>query len=152
MKDKETEGHGGQAKKRRPLRAAAIFLLIALLVFAVVAFAAYRGGTGFDVLSRYFSYGKAEEAGGAVVYDYDADSSNRFAVLGEYLLVLSETNLALLNDQGGEVLSRSVKMSAPAIHVAAAGPLPMTWAARSFMWPTARARCRPCLRRSCPVR
>ena len=119
MKDKETEGRrdAGQAKKRRPLRSAAIFIVIAAAVFAVVAFAAYRDGTGFDVLSRYFSYGKAEEAGGAAVYDYDADSSNRFAVLGEYLLVLSETNLALLNDQGGEVWSRSVKMAAPALHV-----------------------------------
>lgn len=119
MKDKETEGRrdAGQVKKRRPLRSAAVFAVIAAAVFAVVAFAAYRDGTGFDVLSRYFSYGKAEEAGGAAVYDYDADSSNRFAVLGEYLLVLSQTNLALLNDQGGEVWSRGVKMTAPALHV-----------------------------------
>ena len=117
MNDKESRREAATVKKRHPFRSAAIFLLIALAVFVVVAFAAYRDGTGFDVLSRYFSYGKAEEVGGAVVYDYDADSSNRFAVLGEYLLVLSETNLSLLNDQGGEVLSRSVKMTAPAIHV-----------------------------------
>ena len=117
MNDKESRREAATVKKRHPFRSVLIFLLVALAVFGVVAFAAYRDGTGFDVLSRYFSYGKAEEAGGAVVYDYDADSSNRFAVLGEYLLVLSETNLSLLNDQGGEVLSRSVKMTAPAIHV-----------------------------------
>ena len=118
MRDKEKEARKDEAqpKKRHPLWGIAILAVTAAVVFTVVAFAAYRDGTGFDVLSRYFSYGKAEEAGGAAVYDYDADSSNRFAVLGEYLLVLSETNLSLLNDQGGEVWSRSVKMTAPALH------------------------------------
>lgn len=103
-------------KKGHPLRGAAIFAVTLIAVLAVVVFAAYRDGTGFDVLRRYFNYGRAESAGGAAVYHYDASSSNCFAALGEKLVVLSDTSLTLLDPQGGEVWSRNVKMSAPALH------------------------------------
>ena len=42
----------------------------------------------FDVLRRYFNYGSVEKAGGETVYDYDASSTNRFAVLGDHLVVV----------------------------------------------------------------
>ena len=77
--------------------------------------AAYRDGTGFDVLRRYFNYGSVEKAGGETVYDYDASSTNRFAVLGDHLVVLSSTSLELLDPDGGTVWSASVKMEAPAL-------------------------------------
>lgn len=63
------------------------------MVLGVVLVAAYRDGTGFDVLRRFFSYGTVEKAGGETVYRYDASPSNRFAVLGDHLVVLSSTAL-----------------------------------------------------------
>lgn len=116
-KDIWNDDDGEEAQRRHsPLKGFAIFFVTLLAVLAVVVFAAYRDGTGFDVLRRYFSYGAAESAGGAAVYKYDASSANRYAALGEQLVVLSETNLAVLNAQGGEVWSTGVKMAAPALH------------------------------------
>ena len=43
--------------------------VIMVLVLGVVVIAAYRDGTGFDVLRRYFSYGRAEQNAEAG-YDY----------------------------------------------------------------------------------
>ena len=100
-----------QKKKHRVLP----FLLIAAAVLAVVVFAAYRDGTGFDVLRRYFNYGSVEKAGGGTVYDYDAAADNRFAVLGDQLVVLSGTSLRVLDASGGEVWSTPVNMAAPAL-------------------------------------
>jgi hypothetical protein len=67
----------------------------------VVLFAAYRDGTGFDALRRYLNYGKeATVVDGNSLYDYDASSNNRFAVLGNRLVVLSDTRLRLLDPDG----------------------------------------------------
>jgi len=84
-------------------------------VLLVVLFAAYRDGTGFDVLRRYLHYGRPEQAGGEVVYRYDASGKNRFAVLGESLVVLSDASLRLLGGAGEEVWSAPVTMTAPAL-------------------------------------
>ncbi len=91
------------------------FLLVLIVVLGVVALAAYRDGTGFDMLRRYLNYGRPSEAGGEVLYDYDASGKNRFAVLGDYLAVLSDTSLRLLDKNGGEAWSEQVNMSAPAL-------------------------------------
>lgn len=107
---------GEEAPRRpSPLRGFAVFFMTLLAVLAVVVFAAYRDGTGFDVLRRYFNYGAAESAGGAAVYKYDASSANRYAVLGEHMVVLSETSLSILDAQGGTVWSTGVNFSAPAL-------------------------------------
>ena len=102
-------------RRHSALRGFAVFFLTLTAVLAVVVFAAYRDGTGFDVLRRYFNYGAAESAGGTVVYDYDVSSANRFAVLGENLAVLSETSFSVLDAQGGQVWSTGVKMACPAL-------------------------------------
>lgn len=102
--------------RRRKLRGFLIFLMTLVAVLGVVVFAAYRDGTGFDVLRRYLNYGSVEKAGGESVYDYDASASNRFAVLGDRLVVLSDTRLRVLNSSGGEVWSTAVNMTAPALH------------------------------------
>lgn len=102
--------------RRKALRGFLLFLLTLVAVFGVVVFAAYRDGTGFDVLRRYLSYGSAEKAGGETVYNYDAFASNRFALLGEHLVVLSDTRLRVLDVGGGEVWSTAVNMTAPALH------------------------------------
>ena len=98
-------------KKRSRLRRFLLFFLALVVVLAIVLVAAWRDGTGFDALRRYFSYGSEEEEN----YIYDASSSNRFAVLGERLVVLSDTSLRLLDRGGEEVWSTQVKMNTPAL-------------------------------------
>ena len=112
----DNDGEDEEKKPRRKLRGCLIFFLTMVAVLGVVVFAAYRDGTGFDALRRYLNYGSVEKAGGESVYDYDASASNRFAALGDRLVMLSDTRLCVLNDSGGEVWSTAVNMSAPALH------------------------------------
>lgn len=100
---------------RRPIRSFLSFLLLLLAVLLVVLLAAYRDGTGFDILRRYLHYGRAEQAGGETVYHFDASSKNRFALLGESLVVLSDASLSLYNGAGEEVWSSPVTMTSPAL-------------------------------------
>ena len=87
-------------KKRRALRSFLVFFLVLVVVLGVVVVAAYRDGTGFDVLRRYLNYGSGESIGGETIYDYDAAPSNRFAVVGDRLVVLSTSSLRILDSKG----------------------------------------------------
>ena len=102
-------------RKGGRLRRFGIFFLILAAVLAVVIVAAYRDGTGFDALQRLFSYGGGTETTEETGYHYDASDSNRFAVLGNSLVVLSDTKLQVLGRNGEELWSTSVGMSAPAL-------------------------------------
>ena len=102
-------------RKGGRLRRFGIFFLILAAVLAVVIVAAYRDGTGFDALQRLFSYGGGTETTEETGYHYDASDSNRFAVLGNSLVVLSDTKLQVLGQNGEELWSASVRMSAPAL-------------------------------------
>ena len=97
------------AKKPRRLRRFLIFLLVLVIVLGIVALAAWRDGTGFDALRRYFSYGGAESSGEAE-YRYDESSSNRFALLEDTLVVLSDTSLRLVGQDGEDVWSVPIRM------------------------------------------
>ena len=78
----DDDGEREEGKKRgHLLRNFLIFLLVLVIVLGIVALAAWRDGTGFDALRRYFSYGGAESSGEAE-YRYDESSSNRFAPIG----------------------------------------------------------------------
>ncbi len=111
-----TEKHEDKSKERRhPVRSFLSFLLMLAAVLLVVFFAAYRDGTGFDVLRRYLHYGRAEQVGGEAVYHYEAASKNRFALLGENLVVLSDASLSVLGSGGEEIWSAPVNMTAPAL-------------------------------------
>lgn len=105
-------------KKSRRLRRFLIFLLVLVVVLGIVALAAWRDGTGFDALRRYFSYGSAESSSGSETYRYDASSANRFALLDDTLVVLSDTSLRLVSQGGEEVWSTSIRMSTPALESA----------------------------------
>ena len=105
------------AKKPRRLRRFLIFLLVLVIVLGIVALAAWRDGTGFDALRRYFSYGGAESSGEAE-YRYDESSSNRFALLEDTLVVLSDTSLRLVGQDGEDIWSVPIRMSAPALECA----------------------------------
>lgn len=101
-------------QKPHRLRRFSIFFLTLVLVLAVVLLAAWRDGTGFDALQRFFSYGSVEKTGGDG-YHYDASASNRFALCGSALVVLSDTRLKVLDEAGTEIVSLPVKMKAPAL-------------------------------------
>lgn len=104
----------GLKPKSHGLRNFFIFFLTLAAVLLVVLAAAWRDGTGLDVLRRYFTYGRSE-SGSSAGYVYDASSSNRFAQLGSTLVVLSETALTLTDGDGDTVWTTSVKMENPAI-------------------------------------
>jgi hypothetical protein len=104
-------------KKRGKFRRFLPFFVILAVVLGIVFAAAYRDGTGFDVLHRLFSYGSSEKKSGTTEYAYDSSSENRFAALGDSLVVLSNTELKVLDGNGKEVYSTPVKMSAPALSV-----------------------------------
>ena len=112
----DNDGEEDEApRKGGRLRRFGIFFLVLAAVLGVVLVAAYRDGTGFDALRRMFSYGSGEESTAEAQYDYDASDSNRFAVLGDSLVVLSDTKLQVLARGGEEIWSTSVRMSAPAL-------------------------------------
>ena len=111
----DDDGEEQKPKKRRKLPGILLFLLTLVVVLGVVLVAAYRDGTGFDVLRRYFSYSREEKTSGNAGYDYDASASNRFAALGDTLVVLSNTSLRLLGQGGEEVWSANVQMESPAL-------------------------------------
>jgi hypothetical protein len=53
----------------------------------------------------FFSYGSSEKKSGTTEYAYDSSSENRFAALGDSLVVLSNTELKVLDGNGKEVYS-----------------------------------------------
>ena len=110
-----------EGKGVKLLRAAANGVVL-LLVLAVVMVAAYRDGTGFDFLRRWFAYGTTELADS---YVYDAAVNNRFALLGDGMAVLSGTELRVLAGDGSTVLSKPLNMRSPAL--AAAGTVAVAY-------------------------
>ena len=92
----DDDGAKEPPKKRRMLRKFLIFLLVLIAVLGLVLVAAWRDGTGFDALRRYFAYGTEAVGGEKTVYRYDTDNTNRFARVGTgSLVILSDTSLRL---------------------------------------------------------
>ena len=67
MSEKRLVKFKKEGEKRRPIRGFLSFALMLAAVLLVVLFAAYRDGTGFDILRRYLHYGRSEQVGGATV-------------------------------------------------------------------------------------
>lgn len=101
-----------QDQSGRPVTWLAAVIVLAL---SLAALTAWRGGTGLDVARRYLHYGTPERAGGEILYRYEQSGKNRFAVLGDYLAVLSDTELRVADNVGGTVWSQTVHMTAPAM-------------------------------------
>ena len=68
---------GEKTPRKHPvLRGLLVFFLTLIVVLGIVLVAAYRDGTGFDTLRRYFSYGSTETVSGETVfYKYGAAPS-----------------------------------------------------------------------------
>ena len=98
---------------KKPAFWVAAVAVLAVVLGAVLA-AAYLDLSNFDSLRRALSYDKADAAG-ENTYDYDNDRTNRFALLGDRLLVVSTTRVSVLADDGSEVYAQEVKLDSPAI-------------------------------------
>lgn len=110
----DRDGEREAPPKRHILRNFLIFLLVLIVVLGVVLAAAWRDGTGFDVLRRYFTYGTVSGAGDKTGFQFDADNSNRFAEIGNGgLVIVSDTSIRLLSADGSELWSANIQMSAP---------------------------------------
>lgn len=109
---------GARVEKKRGggPRRFGLFLLVLVLVLGVVAAAAYRDGTGFDVLRRRLNYRNLPSSGSQTSYQYDASAQNRYADLDGTLVVLSDTRIQVLGGQGEEIWAEDVSMKHPAIH------------------------------------
>ncbi len=116
MDDLQREDNQPQSPAPRKKHRLLGLVITLVVVLAVVMLAAYRDGTGLDVLRRYFRYGSsaAVETTG---YTYEADSSNRFGLLGDKLVVVSNTMLRVLADDGTEVYNLPVSMQSAALSV-----------------------------------
>ena len=88
------------------------------VLILALALAALAHNGGFDALRRYLHYGRAGNYSAQALYRYEPSASNRFALLGESLVVLSDTNVSLIGANGLEIWSTSVRMSAPALYAA----------------------------------
>lgn len=103
----DRDGEREAPPKRHILRNFLIFLLVLIAVLGVVLAAAWRDGTGFDVLRRYFAYGTVSGAGDKTGFQFDADNSNRFAEIGNGgLVILSDTSIRLLSAGWQRALER----------------------------------------------
>ena len=113
-KDNRNDGGKEQKKRGGKLKSFLLFVLTLVLVLAVVVIAAYRDGTGFDVLRRYFNYGRAEQSAEAG-YDYDASPQNHFVALGDTLVIMSDTSLQVQRRGGDVMWETALRMEAPAL-------------------------------------
>ena len=106
------EGGRTERPKHRGLRRLLIFLAVLAAVLGVVALAAWRDGTGFDALRRYFAYGTGSGSG---AIRYEASTANRFAALDGGVAILSDRELTVLRDDGAEVCRLSLSLGSPAL-------------------------------------
>ena len=106
------EGGRTERPKHRGLRRFLIFLAVLAAVLGVVALAAWRDGTGFDALRRYFAYGTGSGSG---TIRYEASTANRFAALDGGVAILSDRELTVCKDDGTEVCRLSLSLGSPAL-------------------------------------
>lgn len=110
-----------KAAPRRPLRLRRFLppLLLALAVLGAVAFAATRNVESMDSLRRMLSYNKARQGadGRTELFRFDSDRSATYRLLGGKLLIVSTARASLLGEDGGELWSRSVNFTNPAVAV-----------------------------------
>ena len=146
MTDKDKLSARGSAQDRcaATRRGTLHRILVLVAVLAVVLGSGARRGvsylSNFDSLRRALSYDKADAAG-ENTYDYDNDRTNRFALLGDRLLVVSTTRVSVLADDGSEVYAQEVKLDSPAIASSAAAPPRSTTSAARRLYPRGKGPC-----------
>lgn len=103
-----------KAKRVAPKSLSKLLLLLAV-VLVVVVLTTMEDGNHFASLRRWLMYG--DSGTGQNYYTYVADGNNRFALLGEDLLVTNQNTVQLLSDDGTIRYSLSVSMTNPMVSV-----------------------------------
>lgn len=88
--------------------------MLAVVAIVLVGVAAYKNGTGFDILSRYFTY--AEPYVDAA-YSYDDGSQTQFALLDTTLVALTDTKIEVQSYGGKTLYTDLCYMQNPALEV-----------------------------------
>ena len=112
---KQKQGGSGEKPKRSGLRSLPKLLLLLVVVLVVVVLTTMEDGNHFASLRRWLMYG--DSGTGQNYYTYVADGNNRFALLGEDLLVANQNTVQLLSDDGTIRYSLSVSMTTPMVSV-----------------------------------
>lgn len=112
---KQKQEAAGEKPKRSGLRSLPKLLLLLAAVLVVVVLTSMEDGNHFASLRRWLMYG--DSGTGQNYYTYVADGNNRFALLGEDLLVVNQNTLQLLSDDGTIRYSLSVSMTTPMVSV-----------------------------------
>lgn len=112
---KQKQGAAGEKPKCSGLRSLPKLLLLLAVVLVVVVLTSMEDGNHFASLRRWLMYG--DSGTGQNYYTYVADGNNRFALLGEDLLVVNQNTLQLLSDDGTIRYSLSVSMTTPMVLV-----------------------------------
>lgn len=110
--EKEKESGAGKPG-RLPVRNLPRLLILLAVVLVIVVLTTMEDGNHFAALRRWLMYG--DSGTGQNYYTYVADGNNRFAVLGEELLVANQNSIQLLRDDGTILYTLSVSMTSPQI-------------------------------------
>ena len=110
------EPAAGERPSRRPtLRSLSRLLLLLAVVLVIVVLTTMEDGNHFASLRRWLMYG--DSGTGQNYYTYAADSGNRFALLGEDLLVVNQNAIQLLEDDGSIRYNLPVSVVEPMVSV-----------------------------------
>ncbi|MBR7146417.1 MAG: hypothetical protein IKD11_01700 [Oscillospiraceae bacterium] len=101
-------------KRYGKLRGFVTLVVVLAVVLAAVLVAAYWDLNSFDSFKRLLTYDKVagEDVGR---FSYSAERGNLYEMLGERLLIVSPTHITLLDTDGTQLCSESVKLVSPAI-------------------------------------
>lgn len=112
---KQKQDAAGEKAKRVAPKSLSKLLLLLAVVLVVVVLTTMEDGNHFASLRRWLMYG--DSGTGQNYYTYVADGNNRFALLGEDLLVANQNTVQLLSDDGTIRYSLSVSMTNPMVSV-----------------------------------
>ena len=103
----------GKKRLFPPIRHLPRLLILLAVVLVVVVLTTMEDGNHFVTLRRWLMYGDSGTSGNE--YAYVADNNNRFALLGDGLLVANQNTIQMLDDDGTIRYTTPVSMSAPLI-------------------------------------
>ncbi len=113
----ERKTENAERPQASPFRRILSLLIVLVVVLGAVLAAVYFDMNSFESVRRLFTYSAEQRNEQTVLYSYTGDRTNTFALLGERMLVASQTRIDLLADDGTAVYSRTVKLDTPVIEV-----------------------------------
>lgn len=133
VENRETKS---RLQKRYSGRTKALLAASVVLVLLVVLAAAYRGGTGFDVLHRKLTSSSLRDNGDGTrgSYSFDNERESVFAPLGDSLLVATKSSVRVLDGLGNTVYKTNIHFENPAVTVGGSMAAVYDLGGRSLQW------------------